>query len=161
MVIDCVNTIVGGLSLIIGAFSLYFSWIGFKAAKKAAIEAETAKNDAAVLKKLIEKINVTKEIRMEFKESLLDIRQENNRMEKASKLLALLIRIHERDDSWRQDDMNSYLRDLRDAMNRLDNEVKWDTGNNNKAMFCAEGLIAAYIDELGMQAAQYADVNNS
>ena len=146
---DIYNTIIGTVSLVVGVLSLRFSIVGYKASKKASIEAEAAKQETADVKKLIERTNYVKETKLSFQEDLLTACKEENRIDKASKLLSILKRIRTRDKLWNGSEVENAISELNWAISHLDIEVSWAVGSNTKAMANAEGLAKAYIDQLG------------
>ena len=147
--IEKVSLGIGIISLIIGVISLIFSYIGYKQAKTAAKEAKEAKEKSDTIKKLIKKVNYTKEIRLDLKDNYERIRNKVNRKEKAAGLLSMLTRIHSIDEAWRTNDVQNSLEKLNRAIEQLEHEYDMDKPYNTKAMSMAEGIIVAYIDILG------------
>lgn len=138
---DIYNTIVGTASLI-------FSIIGYCASKKASKEAKAAKEEAAIVKKMIEKTNYVRETRLDFQENLDEACKEEQRINKAAKLLSILQRIQTRENEWNTQDVNYAIADLNKAISHLSDEQSYYIGDNTKAIAKAEGITKAYIDQL-------------
>ena len=147
------NTVVGTLSLIIGMFSLYFSFIGYRASKKASIEAKAAKEETAIVKTLIEKTNYVKETKLNIQEDLIAAWNEEKRIEQARQLLSILKRIQPEFGACIKDELEvkDAIRNLNEAIKCLNNEQSYHVGKNDIAMANADGLIKRYIDQLGKE----------
>ena len=112
------------------------------------MEAKAAKEETANVKKMIEKINYTKEIKLSFQEEILEACNEEKRIDKAAKLLSVLKRIEKDEKGWEENEIRDSIKSLEDAIKRLTNEGSWDIGSNTNAMAKAEGIAKAYIDYL-------------
>lgn len=145
---DIYSIIIGTISLAVGAFSLYFSIVGYYASKKASLEAKAAKEEISNVKKLMKKINNLNEIRLSLQEDLLEACNEEKRIDKASKLSNLLKRIQKLEKDWEMEDMKHAVNDIQYVIQNSSLEKDCDIGMNTRIMSDAEGIVKAFIDYL-------------